>query len=153
RTGEAQDPIPGQRSAGTDHAVCEKILKPILAKLRPDDVVFSPKRAKAERYAAMRAKRKTKVQPSQVSRAKRPSQLERPMPEMYHTAIYAAAIRRACDAAGIPRWHPNRLRHTFATEARERFGLEAAQVLLGHTKANVTEVYAERDTGLAAKIA
>ncbi len=49
-------------------------------------------------------------------------------------------------------WHPNRLRHAHATEVRERFGLEAAQVALGHSKADVTQVYAERDQTLAAKV-
>ena len=29
-------------------------------------------------------------------------------------------------------WSPNQLRHTHATEVRRRFGLEAAQVALGH---------------------
>ena len=42
-------------------------------------------------------------------------------------------------------WAPNRLRHTRATEVRKQFGLEAAQVILGHAKADVTQVYAERD--------
>ena len=28
---------------------------------------------------------------------------------------------------------------------RREFGLEAAQVILGHSQANVTQVYAERD--------
>jgi integrase len=51
------------------------------------------------------------------------------------------------------RWHPNQLRHAKATEVRRRFGLEAAQVLLGHSRADVTQVYAERDHGLAAKVA
>ena len=35
---------------------------------------------------------------------------------------------------------------------KQRFGLEAAQVVLGHSRAGVTQVYAERDNGLAAKI-
>ncbi len=43
------------------------------------------------------------------------------------------------------RWAPNQLRHAAATEIRRRFGLEAAQVALGHSKADVTQVYAERD--------
>jgi integrase len=43
------------------------------------------------------------------------------------------------------RWTPNRLRHTRATEIRQQFGLEAAQVALGHSNAAVTEIYAERD--------
>jgi integrase len=50
-------------------------------------------------------------------------------------------------------WHPHMLRHTHATEVRRRYGLEAAQVALGHAQANITEVYAERDLGLAVKVA
>jgi integrase len=51
------------------------------------------------------------------------------------------------------RWHPNQLRHSFATRVRKQHGLEAAQVLLGHSRADVTQVYAERDEELAAKVA
>jgi hypothetical protein len=40
-----------------------------------------------------------------------------------------------------------------ATEVRARFGLEAAQVYLGHGSANVTQIYAERDRSLAEKVA
>ena len=50
-------------------------------------------------------------------------------------------------------WHPNQLRHSFATRMRKEYGLEAAQVTLGHTKADVTQVYAERDEELAARVA
>ncbi|MCY2953123.1 MAG: site-specific integrase [Planctomycetota bacterium] len=43
-------------------------------------------------------------------------------------------------------WHPHQLRHTAATVIRREFGLEAAQVALGHSSALVTDaVYAERD--------
>jgi len=51
------------------------------------------------------------------------------------------------------RWHPNQIRHTFATEARRLFGLEGAQVALGHSKADTTQIYAERDNALSAKVA
>lgn len=37
-------------------------------------------------------------------------------------------------------WHPNQLRHSFATRVRRAHGLEAAQVLLGHSRADVTQV-------------
>jgi integrase len=50
-------------------------------------------------------------------------------------------------------WHPNQLRHSFATRVRKAHGLEAAQVLLGHARANVTQVYAERNEELAARVA
>jgi integrase len=51
------------------------------------------------------------------------------------------------------RWHPNQLRHNYATKVRKEHGLEAAQVLLGHSRADVTQVYAERDQQLAATVA
>ncbi len=51
------------------------------------------------------------------------------------------------------RWHPNQLRHLFATVVRKEHGLEAAQVLLGHARADVTQVYAERNEELASEVA
>jgi len=51
------------------------------------------------------------------------------------------------------RWHPNQLRHSFATKVRKAHGLEAAQVLLGHARADVTQVYAERNEELAREVA
>lgn len=43
------------------------------------------------------------------------------------------------------RWSPNRLRHNAGTFLRKEFGIEAARVVLGHSSAAVTEVYAELD--------
>ncbi|MBI1900938.1 MAG: site-specific integrase [Planctomycetia bacterium] len=65
----------------------------------------------------------------------------------YHQTLkeYNAALR-------LVSWHPHQLRHTAATEIRRRFGLEAAQVTLGHTEASVTQIYAERDMSLAARV-
>ena len=50
-------------------------------------------------------------------------------------------------------WSPNQLRHTAATEIRKHHGLEAAQVILGHSQANVTQVYAERDLAKGLEVA
>jgi integrase len=72
--------------------------------------------------------------------------------EQYTTESYRRAIHRACDKAGIDRWSPNRLRHSAGTEIRKRYGLEAAQVILGHASADVTQVYAERDLQKAVEI-
>ena len=52
----------------------------------------------------------------------------------------------------LPHWHPNQLRHSAATKVRKLFNLEAAQVVLGHAKADVTQVYAERDSALAVEV-
>lgn len=50
-------------------------------------------------------------------------------------------------------WHPNQLRHTHLTAVRKQHGLEAAQVAAGHAKADVTQIYAERDLNLAIEVA
>jgi integrase len=49
-------------------------------------------------------------------------------------------------------WHPNQLRHTFATAARRALGIEAARVTLGHSSAVTSEIYAERDLDAARKV-
>jgi integrase len=44
------------------------------------------------------------------------------------------------------RWRPNQLRHTAATRLRREHGLEIAQLVLGHSSAELTDaVYAQRD--------
>ena len=50
-------------------------------------------------------------------------------------------------------WAPNRLRHTAATEIRKTFGLEGAGAALGHSKLDVTQIYAEKNMSLAREIA
>ena len=123
----------------------QAIVKPFLT-LDTEAYLFSPARAMAERAA-----RKTRVQPSQQHRRRRKP---RKAPgERYKRESYSQAIAKGCVKAGVPHWHPNQLRHNFATMARRQYGLEAAQVLLGHTRADVTQVYAERDLTLALKVA
>lgn len=46
-------------------------------------------------------------------------------------------------------WHPHQLRHNRATEIRRSFGLDGAQVILGHKSAKITEGYAEVDESKA----
>ncbi len=50
-------------------------------------------------------------------------------------------------------WNPNQLRHTRGTEIRKKFGIEAAQVILGHAACDITQVYAERDRDKAIDVA
>jgi uncharacterized protein (TIGR02996 family) len=117
----------------------------------PDAPLFSPALDREERFRVMRAARKSKVPPSQRDRRKaKPAKV--PAAE-YHPHAYASAVAVACKKAGVPHWHPNQLLHSFATRVRKEHGLEAAQVLLGHSKADVTQVYAERNEALAAAVA
>jgi integrase len=46
-------------------------------------------------------------------------------------------------------WSPNQLRHSRATYLRKTYGVEGSQVILGHAKADVTQIYAERDIAKA----
>lgn len=117
----------------------------------PDAYLFSPIEAERDRKAQLRAARKSKVQPSQQNRRKsNPKRKPRPC---YDTATYYRAIQRACDVAGVERWHPNQLRHTAATEIRKRHGIELASILLGHREVGVTQIYAERDENRAIEVA
>jgi len=71
----------------------------------------------------------------------------------YTRYSYRNAVQRACRRANVPVWSPVQLRHTRATQIRAEFGsIEAAKAVLGHADTRVTEVYAERDLGLAAEV-
>jgi integrase len=114
----------------------------------PEVPLFSPTEAMDDRMATRRRERKTPVQPSQRSRAKTKPK-KRPG-SLYSVESYRRAIAYGCVRAGIARWHPHQLRHSAATRLRKEFGLEVARVVLGHSSAAVTEIYAEIDDTKAA---
>ena len=123
----------------------QAIIRPFLQNRAIHEPLFSPREAESYRHATAKNHRHA----SQPSNARR---TDRTIGEAYTTASYRKAIHRGCDKAGIPRWSPNRLRHTAATRIRAEFGLEAAQVILGHSSADVTQVYAERNMALAIEV-
>jgi integrase len=143
----------------------QEVLRPYLQRA-PDRFCFSAAQVSEDNRAnalATRPIRKTPLYPSETARIAKQSRerrarlvKERRPGERYRTGSYAVAIQRACIRAfGVdgPRWSPNQLRHLAATEIRKQFGLEAAQIILGHAQADVTQIYAERDSGLAIRIA
>ncbi len=73
-------------------------------------------------------------------------------PARYTRPSSWVAIQRVCRRADIPVWSPHRLRHTRAARIRQRYGLEAARAVLGHTDTKMTEIDAEREIGLASRI-
>ena len=142
----------------------------------PEAYLFRPADAVAEHHEARAAARRSRPTPSEeASRASAPGARHAPR---YRRNTYRNAIARACDRAfshpvisaisprsrtaeqrsellawrKAHRWHPNQLRHAAATAIRAKFGLEAAQVVLGHARADVTQVYAERDLAKAAEV-
>lgn len=98
-----------------------------------------------------RLRRKRAKSPGNSKRSRKRKPLKSPG-EHYTSQSYCYAIHKACKLAEIPCWGPNRLRHTAATNLRKEFGIEAARVILGHTSAAMTEVYAEMDRTKAADI-
>jgi integrase len=99
----------------------------------------------------MTGKSASKVQPSQQDRwVKNP---KRAPGLRYEHRSHAHAVEKSAVKARVPHRHPNQLRHTFGTEVRRALGLEVAQVLLGHSRTDVTQVYAERDLNLASTVA
>jgi integrase len=136
--------------------------------------LFSPRKLMEERAIALRAARKSKVQPSQQCRKKRrPKKTpgERYTPQSYGHAI-ADAIKRAntarscdtckpllpaercleCQGKAIPHWHPHQLRHQRALELKREAGLDVARAVLGHRSPAITELYATLDIDKAATI-
>ena len=142
--------------------------------------LFQPADAEGDRNAQRRRAVTGPRAPSKAPRRRRARRRRTPPGQQYTTASYRRAIQRACrqeaaDAwqalhgrgshladehaeefaafAAERTWHPHRLRHSFATRARKRFGLDPTRAALGHQDAKVTLDYAEIDTGKAIDVA
>jgi integrase len=136
----------------------QEILRPYL--LRPaESYCFSPRECLEKVNEERRANRRSPMTPSQAKRGRKRRPKTTPK-DHYTTCTYRQAITRAVQRANqgkpedeqIPAWKPNQLRHSAATEIRSRFGVEAAQVILGHAQMSTSEIYAEKDIQRAADI-
>src|SRR5262249_10353664 len=114
---------------------------------------FRPCDSEAKRRAAVHAARKTPLSSGNRPASKRKLRPSKKPGECYNPRSYHQAIQQACfkafpvpkeiadDAAAVKKWKkdhkwcPLQLRHSAATTIRKRFGLEAAQLVLGHAKA------------------
>ena len=133
----------------------QAILRPWL---KPDlqAYLFSPAEARATHAEQRRQERKTPLWPSHVrhQQQKRKATPKRPPKDHYSTVTYRQAIEYGLMRANekiddedqkIPGWHPNQLRHNAATVLRKEYGIELARIVLGHSTAFTTEIYAEAD--------
>jgi integrase len=119
----------------------------------PETYIFSPREAVEALHRERAEKRATKYYASRQGRQPRKAWPKRRPSECYTIQSYGSAVARACNKAGVPVWYPYRLRHTYGTAIRNQFGLEPAQVLLGHSRADVTQVYAEANRKRGMEIA
>lgn len=146
--------------------------------LKPDlrAYIFSPAEAEARRRADLSRTRTTPMSCGNRPGSNRKRRPKRRPTDCYDVATYRRAIARACDRAfpppadltnGMPedkakrklaswraehRWNPNQLRHNAGTNLRRDYGLEAAQVILGHKTLSVTQIYAEKNVEAAKRI-
>ena len=128
------------------------ILMPYL--LRPaEEYCFQPRQSEAARREAQHASRKTPLSCGNRPGTNRRSKPKRTAGEHYKPDSYRRAVHRACVKAGVEKWSPGQLRHSFATAVRASHGLEPVQHLLGHARCNTSEVYAETNAALAVKVA
>lgn len=152
---------------GRDRVICigpkaQDVLRPYL--LRPAECYcFCPQESERKRLALRHEKRQVPLHYGNRPGTNCKRKPKRRPGERYDTNSYRRAIHRAVELANrkrkeqgetelLAKWGPNRLRHSAATEIRKQFGLEAVQVTLGHTTADVSQIYAERDLGLAIEI-
>jgi integrase len=120
--------------------------------LRPDpsEYLFRPCDAVAEHHARRAAARRTRRTPSELKRLKPSPGASAGAP--YSRRSYRQAVVRACRKAGVPTWSPLGLRHGRATQIRAAYSLEVVQCVLGHARADTSEIYAARNELLAARV-
>ena len=129
----------------------QEVLIPYLASKTTDKFVFSPEDAVTQRKQEARATRKTKVQPSQVERERvRKENPKRKYNPCFATDAVGNALRDAIANANktlpegerIPEWTLYCLRHKYVSEYVEKYGVEAAALMVGHTDtAMVRKIY------------
>lgn len=130
---------------------------------------FRPCDSEAKRRSEQHQSRRTPLSCGNKPGTNRVAEPKKKPGEAYTADSYRRSIHYACDKAfpapaglkgkalaewrSTHRWCPHRLRHAAATEVRKEFGLEAAQVVLGHSTADITQVYAARDLAKGVQVA
>jgi len=118
---------------------CIEVLRPWLRVDDPDAPLFSPAQRMAELREKLRAKRKSKVQPSQIDRSV--SNPEKQPGSAYTTDSLTRLISLVCEQQGIPHWSPGQLRKTHAQRVLKAVSLESARAYLGHSDSEVTRTH------------
>jgi integrase len=126
----------------------QELIAPYLENKNPDAAVFSPRTAMAERKAAQRSTRKSKLDSSQAASETKPSRYK----EFYNKDSYRNAVEYAIvkgnkllpDGEKIPHWTPYQLRHSASSAMEVEADFEASQTLLDHASPNTTARYNHR---------
>ena len=132
-----------------------KILEPWLEGVAARGVRLQPRprRAAAAGGPTRRTQNPTLPLPHQVAGDQTEARAETSEAGPLRPDPLRRAVKRLCNAAKVPSWTPNRLRHNAATRFRAKYGIEVARILLGHRKVHTTEIYAEPDARKAMRAA
>ena len=131
----------------------QEVLRPYLVR-GADDYCFSPEESERQRLAGVgRATPLNCGNRAGYSPRTREGRKALKQPgKQWNTQAFGKSIKAGCERGKLPVWTPLQLRHTAATAIRKQFGLEAAQVILGHSELTVTQVYAEAQHCLAVEV-
>jgi len=136
----------------------QDIVAPRLEGKTDTDYVFSPRDTVKERFERDAAKRKSKVQPSQILRKESTKKSKRKDRDSYDKNSYNRALQRAITAANkrlseqeqIQHWTPYQLRHAAITEIVQQTGsLDTARAVAGQKSISVTQGYNHADVKIA----
>jgi integrase len=146
----------------------QEVILPFLKDADPDAYIFSAAEADEEWRARKHAARKTPLSCGNRPGSNCKRRPKRRPGSCYRRDSYTRAIAKACFLAfPVPdgldadqakawrkshHWHPHQLRHNAATSLRKDFGIDAAQVILGHKTLAITAIYAEKDTAAALEV-
>ncbi len=130
----------------------QDVIRPFL-KTDLSAALFSPAQTMKERAAMKQAAYDPKEAKSPGDYRTWPSYLERKANrqdtgryrDFWDARAFCRAVAKVCDDHEIPRWSPNKLRHSAGTRVRKAEGLEATQVILGHADIATTQIYAGPD--------
>jgi len=139
----------------------QKLIAPYLIGKKASEAVFSPRTAMAERNAELRAKRQSKITPSQTARNEARASKTSRYNEFYIAGSYSRAIKNVIQRANrqlpegeqIPYWHPYQLRHSASTAAELAGSIDDAQALLGHRTPDTSRRYSHGQLVKAEKLA
>jgi integrase len=126
----------------------QEIVRRFLKPFDPNAYIFSPIDAMREFHARRNELRKTPRSCGNGPGTNRRSNPKRQPLDHYRVTAYGHAITKACEKAFPPllefnedekrqwkkdhHWHPHQLRHNAATQLRKEYGLDVAQIILGH---------------------
>lgn len=125
-------------------------IEKVIANKSPDNYLFSPRDLALEIFERKSKERKTKIQPTQVNRArrKRKNRLAR-FKENFTTVSIGRALRNrilrfnstAPPDKQIPYWTLYQVRHAAFTANSAVFGIEQAAKIAGHASPDMAKVY------------